>query len=759
MFCKLSFVSGVRKVKLGAGGTLECHKALSLPVRSVRRILVALAALFPATASAGPIHALDINTNVNNNTGYSVGWDFHVTGTIWVTNLGIFDPAGTANGEVAIYQDFDGGNRLAYGNVLTSSPTEMSGTVDARYVSLTTPVQLSTGDYVIYTNASETFSEHTTAVTFGPAISKGPRGGVANGGFAALSTTTPVFGIINGADYRYYGPTFEYVTSIGPSWNLSSGGDWNTNGNWTGDVYPNAADAAAVLGSSLTNNAAPVNISSTVTVGTLALSNSISYTLSAGSGQSLTLASSTGMASIQDQLGSHLITSPITLNNNATVTVNNPGDTLTISGRLNDNAADKALTVSGAGTTILSNTANVYSGGTTLSGGVLQFAATGSLGSGQVTFNGGTLQYPSGGGISPIDVSSQFAAIPSGQQAIIDTNGSTATFATAISGSGGLSKIGQGMLVLTGNHTYTGSTTVNGGTLSLTGTIGSGGGTAISVTGPGVLNQGAAAVIAGTSSLTINSGAATLSGVNTYTGNTTVSGGTLTVGHNLAVQNSTVAMSGGAIAFAAGITQPTFGGLSGNGNFNLATVAPAAVALSVGNNDANTNYGGNLSGPGSLTKVGTGILTLTASQSYGGSTIVSNGTLRLSGQSGPSGPVNLLYMGDSITSQALYVNPLRTLLANHDNTPTDLSNEGHSGYIIAQNWTYNGTAYTGTRPGLLDSISTYMNHPGVNATNSYILLMIGTNDVDTNCYLGDGNVQNRLGQLISSITGIAPQRT
>ena len=53
-----------------------------------------------------------------------------------------------------------------------------------------------------------------------------------------------------------------------------------------------------------------------------------------------------------------------------------------------------------------------------------------------------------------------------------------------------------------------------------------------------------------------------------------------------------------------------------------------------------------------------------------------------------------------------------------------------------------------------------MNHPGVNAGNSYVLLMIGTNDVDTGyltCQDRFPNVQTRLGGLISSIEGIAPK--
>ena len=53
-----------------------------------------------------------------------------------------------------------------------------------------------------------------------------------------------------------------------------------------------------------------------------------------------------------------------------------------------------------------------------------------------------------------------------------------------------------------------------------------------------------------------------------------------------------------------------------------------------------------------------------------------------------------------------------------------------------------------------------MNWPGVNASNSYVLLMIGTNDVDTGFLLQSTdvpNVQTRLGGLISSIEGIAPR--
>ena len=54
------------------------------------------------------------------------------------------------------------------------------------------------------------------------------------------------------------------------------------------------------------------------------------------------------------------------------------------------------------------------------------------------------------------DISSGLAAILSGQMANLNTNGNNVAFATAVSGSGGLSKLGAGLLSLGGNNTYSG---------------------------------------------------------------------------------------------------------------------------------------------------------------------------------------------------------------------------------------------------------------------------------------------------------------
>ena len=64
------------------------------------------------------------------------------------------------------------------------------------------------------------------------------------------------------------------------------------------------------------------------------------------------------------------------------------------------------------------------------------------------------------------------------------------------------------------------------------------------------------------------------------------------------------------------------------GNVNLATTDSSAVALTVGGNNGTTRpIAGTISGSGSLTKVGTGALTLTGSNTYTGGTIVEAGIL------------------------------------------------------------------------------------------------------------------------------------
>ena len=161
---------------------------------------------------------------------------------------------------------------------------------------------------------------------------------------------------------------------------------------------------------------------------------------------------------------------------------------------------------------------------------------------------------------------------------------------------------------LTGNQTITAAS----GNIVLAGAISDAG------SGYGITTAGANTV--------------TLSAANTFSGATTISAGRLDLANGLALQNSTLTYSAGSLLFDPSVSPAAFtlGGLQGTSNISLATnITGVPVTLTVGNNNSTTAYGGALSGPGSLTKAGTGTLTLNAANTFTGNTLVSAGVLQL----------------------------------------------------------------------------------------------------------------------------------
>ncbi|HTH95282.1 MAG TPA: autotransporter domain-containing protein [Rhodocyclaceae bacterium] len=98
----------------------------------------------------------------------------------------------------------------------------------------------------------------------------------------------------------------------------------------------------------------------------------------------------------------------------------------------------------------------------TVSGGLLNFSAANNFGaSGTITLNGGGLQWASG---NTTDISSRLTAIGA-DGATFDTNGNNVALATALGGTGSLTKTGAGALNISGQNNYSGNTTVSQGTL------------------------------------------------------------------------------------------------------------------------------------------------------------------------------------------------------------------------------------------------------------------------------------------------------
>ncbi|EJK0229538.1 fibronectin-binding autotransporter adhesin ShdA [Salmonella enterica] len=305
------------------------------------------------------------------------------------------------------------------------------------------------------------------------------------------------------------------------------------------------------------------------------------------------------------------------------------GSTFTVTSELDETTATSnwngsKLTKQGDGTLILSNTGNDY-GDTEIDGGILAAKDAAALGTGDVT----------------IAESATLAL----SQGTLDNN---------VTGEGQIVKSGSDELIVTGDNTYSGGTTISGGTLTAdhADSLGTG-----AVANSGVLQVGEGELentLSGSGSLVkTGTGELRLSGDNTYSGGTTITGGTLTADHADSlgsgdIDNSGVlkvgegdlenTLSGSGSLVKTGTGELTLGGdntYSGGTTIddgvliadNADSLGTGAIAnsgvLQVGEGELENT----LSGTGSLVKTGTGELTLSGDNTYSGGTTITGGTL------------------------------------------------------------------------------------------------------------------------------------
>ena len=177
----------------------------------------------------------------------------------------------------------------------------------------------------------------------------------------------------------------------------------------------------------------------------------------------------------------------------ATLGVGGGDDDTTFSGTLQDGTAANsqlALNVVESGTLTLSGV-NTYTGGTFLDSGTLSIASDASIGgaTSYIEFDGGTLQV-TGASLTNLDSHAvNWGSFDGGLDIADATN--NFIISEAISGSGGLTKLGSGTLVLAGADTYTGQTIVAVGTLDVEGSLTS---PVVKLTGASLSGPGAPAL-------------------------------------------------------------------------------------------------------------------------------------------------------------------------------------------------------------------------------------------------------------------------
>ncbi|TPI21035.1 autotransporter-associated beta strand repeat-containing protein [Mesorhizobium sp. B4-1-1] len=205
------------------------------------------------------------------------------------------------------------------------------------------------------------------------------------------------------------------------------------------------------------------------------------------------------------------------------------------------------LTMNGAGTWVVSGS-NTFTGTTTVQSGTLTAGSSAAFGpSNPLVVNGGTLD------LGGFDITARSLAgtggtvdLGSNNLTVNGTSGS-ATYAGVITGTGGLTKLGASTQTLTGANTYSGATSIGGGTL------------AVDFTAPGAPTNN---IVSISSALNMSGGTLTVkggtgmnsqsfNGLNVTAGNNRINA-TAGVGGVLTVNLGAVSRTGGLVDFGIG---------------------------------------------------------------------------------------------------------------------------------------------------------------------------------------------------------------
>lgn len=453
---------------------------------------------------------------------------------------------------------------------------------------------------------------------------------------SGLSGASYVLGAApNGYNYTINATATEVKVTIQPFtpiyWRGGQNLSWATLGsgsaNWTTDgaglidalSAPVPADTVLFSATGVAGPTLATTLDGAFTVDSLQFTNVpsgiASVSIAPGSGGALTIApvSTSGGIRVLADGGNATISAPLTVGANQTWDIA-PTGSLTVSGNTGFNAN---VNKTNSGALTLSGT-NTGTGALTLGGGTLNIDNDAALGT--CVFNigsGTTINSPAAARtLSTINAQSWngdftftgtnslnlgTGAVTLSNNPTVTTTAQTLTVGGVVGGSTGLVKAGAGgTLVLSGNNTYSGGTTLNAGSLTLLGNNTTAGQIAINA---GTLNLGSAGAL-GNGTLAINGG--TIDNVS--------------VGALINANNNPLAINGN-FAF------------TGSNDLNLGTGSVSTTGnRSITVNAANLTLGGDFTSiGGTITKAGTGTLTLSGTNSFNTATAVSAGTLIISG--------------------------------------------------------------------------------------------------------------------------------
>ncbi|MBS0626073.1 MAG: autotransporter-associated beta strand repeat-containing protein [Verrucomicrobia bacterium] len=348
-----------------------------------------------------------------------------------------------------------------------------------------------------------------------------------------------------------------------------------------------------------------------------------------------------------------------------TLTFGGDNSTQTYAGRITGSGN---LVKTGTGVFLLTNATNINSGTTTINGGTFRAGVAaafspnsaiilGSASGVTLDLNGFNNSIP---GLSGGGATSNGVVLGSGTLTFGGNNAST-SFLGSITGTGGIIKQGTGTFTLSNSATaYFGATTISAGTLQAAGTNAFSKNSQVSLPTSTTLdlngfnneilslvNGSLGTILLGSGTLTLGSDntSFTFPGLLTGTGGLTKSGtGTFTVSNTSNMFSGALTVNAGILTIGASGALPTSSSLSvaSGGTFKLNDFTHSTGAISGGgfvelgsanlttNASTSTTFSGVISGTGGVTKTGTGVWTLTGSNSFQGNLIINGGTVSIS---------------------------------------------------------------------------------------------------------------------------------